>query len=123
MHRDVEANQRMVRLRMAVIGSTIVRGRKRSCMTSHNGSEPPDLPIDACLCRHGLHGILTLTVSHSCIPKSEGKEQSKVYNDHRERPIRGELSTNPPTHQTKTVNNSSDPSGGTVLAVEKPKKS
>ena len=39
MHRDVEANQRMVRLRMAVIGSTIVRGRKRSCMTSHTGSE------------------------------------------------------------------------------------
>ena len=39
MHLDVEANQRMVRLRMAVIGSTIVRGRKLSCMTSHTGSE------------------------------------------------------------------------------------
>ena len=39
LHLQVQANLRKVELRMALIGSTIVRGRKRSCMTSHNGSE------------------------------------------------------------------------------------
>ena len=39
LHLHVQANLRKVELRMALIGSTIVRGRKRSCMTSHNGSE------------------------------------------------------------------------------------
>ena len=38
------------------------------------------------------------------------------------RPLRGERSRIPPTHQRRTVNNSSDPSGGTVSAVEKQRR-